>query len=400
MQCVILAAGEGKRMRPLTSSRPKGMLPVANRPILEYIINAVRDAGITEILLVVGYHEQAIRAHFGDGSAFGVSIRYAVQRRQMGTADAVRAAENDVKGDFLLLNGDMIIRTEDLRAIASAPSPCLASIESTHPEDFGTLETEGALVTGLAEKSHTPPSNTINAGIYHFSEDIFAIIQDLSLSERGEYELTDALSQYIDEGQLHHIPISYWCDIGEPWHLLDANEEILKTAEDEIHGTIEAGVTIHGTVQLGEGSIICAGTYIEGTCIFGKNCKIGPNAYIRGTTAIGNDCHIGNATEIKNSIIFSGTKIPHFNYIGDSIIGSETNFGAGAKVANLRHDNRNVWAGGRDTGRRKFGVVVGDQVKLGINCSLNIGTIIGSRTHVAPNTFVEGVIREDTKIGR
>ncbi|MDD4126826.1 MAG: DapH/DapD/GlmU-related protein, partial [Methanomicrobium sp.] len=212
--------------------------------------------------------------------------------------------------------------------------------------------------------------------------------------------LTDALSVYIKEGRLASYLLSSWLDIGDPWNLLDANDSLMQAFDDEISGTVEEGVYIRGNLILGSSSVIKSGTYIEGQCVIGENCIIGPHAYIRGSTTIGDDCHIGHSTEIKNSIIFNNTKIPHFNYVGDSVIGSGCNFGAGTKIANLRHDRKNVKVLGRDTKRRKFGAVVGDNVQLGINCSVNTGTVIGSRVTAAPGSYIEGKINDDVKIGR
>ena len=400
MECVILAAGEGKRMNPLTSKRPKVMIPVANKPMLEHLLLAVIESGITSFVFVVGYHEQAIRNYFKDGTDFGVKIKYATQRRQMGTADALLAAEGLVSERFLLLNGDMIIKPSDIRNFLTENAPCVGTFESTHPEDFGVVVSEGKVVKELVEKSKTPHGNIINAGIYLFDGEIFDILKTLSLSDRGEYELTDALSDYIKDRKLHSSLLSSWLDIGDPWNLLDANESMMEVFDDEIFGTIEESVFINGNLILGEGSVIKSGTYIEGPCIIGKNCIIGPHAYIRGCSAIGDNCHIGHSTELKNSIIFPDTKIPHFNYVGDSVIGSGCNFGAGTKIANLRHDRKNVKVHGQDTNRRKFGAVVGDNVQLGINCSVNTGTVIGSRVFAAPGSFIEGKIEDDVKIGR
>ena len=412
MECVILAAGEGKRMRPLTASRPKVMLPVAGKPMLEHLIVSARDAGIKDFILVVGYKEQDIRDYFKDGTHFGVKIRYAVQRKQSGTANALLCTENLVKGPFMLLNGDMILNTRDILSFANQHVPCVGTVESTHPQDFGVLETEGHKVISIVEKPKEPKSNLVNAGIYLFDTGIFAILRGLSLSERGEYELPDALMEYASKGLLHHYTLSSWFDIGEPWNLLDANEKMTKAifaqTDDEsspdsaefIKGTIEDGVYIHGNVILGEGSVIKSGTYIEGDCIIGKDCDIGPHAYIRGCTSVGDNCHIGHSVEIKNSIVMKGTKIPHFNYVGDSVIGSGCNFGAGTKVANLRHDRRDIRCDGRDTKRRKFGAVIGDDVQFGINCSVNAGSSVGSRVKAAPNSYISGKINDDTILGR
>ncbi|MBQ3684113.1 MAG: NTP transferase domain-containing protein [Methanomicrobium sp.] len=412
MECVILAAGEGKRMRPLTASRPKVMLPVAGKPMLEHLIVSARDAGIKDFILVVGYKEQDIRDYFKDGGRFGVKVRYAVQRKQSGTANALLCTENLVKGPFMLLNGDMILNTRDILSFANQHVPCVGTVESTHPQDFGVLETEGHKVISIVEKPKEPKSNLVNAGIYLFDTGIFAILRGLSLSERGEYELPDALMEYASKGLLHHYTLSSWFDIGEPWNLLDANEKMTEAifaqtddgpspdSADFIKGTIEDGVYIHGNVILGEGSVIKSGTYIEGDCIIGKDCDIGPHAYIRGCTSVGDNCHIGHSVEIKNSIVMNGTKIPHFNYVGDSVIGSGCNFGAGTKIANLRHDRRDIRCDGRDTKRRKFGAVIGDDVQFGINCSVNAGSSVGSRVKAAPNSYISGKINDDTVLGR
>lgn len=400
MECVVLAAGEGKRMRPLTTKRPKVMLPLVNRPMIEHLVISAREAGIKDFVFVVGYHEQEIRKHFMDGSPLGVNIRYVTQRHQRGTADALAAAENLISGRFLMLNGDMILKSDDIRDICACAAPCMGVTPSTHPQDFGVVTVDGSVVTGLVEKSETPPGNLINAGVYLFDPEIFEKLSLLELSERGELELTDALSDYINSRSLNAFSLSSWMDVGEPWDILDANESMLSDLEPDIKGDIEDFVTITGPVALGEGSVIRAGTCIEGPCIIGRGCKIGPHAYIRGSTAIGDNCHIGHCTEIKNSVIFPGTKIPHFNYIGDSVIGSGCNFGAGTKIANLRHDHGHVKVSGRDTGRKKFGAVVGDLVQFGINCSINVGSVIGSSVKVAPGSSVEGHISGDTVIGR
>lgn len=398
MQCVILAAGEGSRMRPLTTSRPKVMLPLAGKPMLEHLIQNVRDAGITEIYLVVGYHEEAIRTWFGDGTAFDVLIQYVVQRKQLGTADALRSVEPFIHDTFLMLNGDMILESSDLEKIISLPYPVMATSTTTHPESFGVVTVEGETITSLEEKSLHPKSNIINAGAYLFDAGIFSILKKIAPSSRGEYELTDALTDYISERTLKAYPLSVWMDVGYPWDMLTANEHLLLDLTGEKAGTIEENVIVKGQLILGKGSVIKSGTYIEGPCIIGENTVVGPNAYLRPGTTIGNNCHIGHAVEIKNSIIFDDTKIPHYNYIGDSVIGSRCNFGAGTKIANLRHDHGPVKVGGMSTGRKKFGAVIGDDVLFGINCSINTGSSIGSGTKVAPHTLVTGTIANNTVV--
>jgi UDP-N-acetylglucosamine diphosphorylase / glucose-1-phosphate thymidylyltransferase / UDP-N-acetylgalactosamine diphosphorylase / glucosamine-1-phosphate N-acetyltransferase / galactosamine-1-phosphate N-acetyltransferase len=399
MECVVLAAGEGKRMRPLTAKRPKVMLPLANRPMMEHLVLAAKDSGMKDFIFVVGYGEREIRKHFGDGSGFGITVTYAPQRHQNGTADAVRSVSDLVTGQFLLLNGDMILKSKDIANICQCKTPCMGISTTDHPGDYGVvLVDEEDRVISLEEKSKQPKSNLINAGAYLFSTDIFDRVDKVGPSDRGELELTDALAGLITEKKLGAYRLSYWMDVGYPWDMLDANATLMDRLSAENAGTIEDGVTLHGSVVIGEGSIIRTGSYIEGPCIIGKNCRIGPHAYIRGSTSIGDACHIGHCTEIKNSIIMTGTKIPHFNYLGDSVIGSNCNFGAGTKGANLRHDHANVRVCGKDTRKKKFGAVIGDNVQFGINCSINVGAVIGSNAQFAPNSFIEGCIGENAII--
>ncbi len=273
------------------------------------------------------------------------------------------------------------------------------SVSTTdHPGDYGVVLVENDLVTSLEEKSKNPKSTMINAGAYLLDLDIFDAVDRVQTSSRGELELTDALSEYITEKKLKVHKLSYWMDIGNPWDMLDANLTLMGNLQSSLKGMVEDGVSIHGNVIVGEGSLVKSGTYIEGPCIIGRNCRIGPHAYIRGATSIGDDCHIGHCTELKNSVIMAGTKIPHFNYIGDSIIGTGCNFGAGTKIANLRHDHANVRVCGKDTRRKKFGAVIGDGVQFGINCSVNVGTLIGSNAQFAPNSFISGCIGENATI--
>jgi bifunctional UDP-N-acetylglucosamine pyrophosphorylase/glucosamine-1-phosphate N-acetyltransferase len=187
-----------------------------------------------------------------------------------------------------------------------------------------------------------------------------------------------------------------------PWHLLDANEEMLKKIDEKIEGIVEKNTTIKGNVIVGKNSTILSGSYIEGPAIIGSNCKIGPNCYIRPYTSIGNSCHVGNACEVKNSIVMDNSNIPHQNYVGDSIIGEKCNLGAGTKIANLRLDKKNIEVvlNGKkvDTKRRKLGTIIGDNVQTGINSMINVGTNIGNNCFMGQGATVKGEITPYSKI--
>jgi bifunctional UDP-N-acetylglucosamine pyrophosphorylase/glucosamine-1-phosphate N-acetyltransferase len=192
--------------------------------------------------------------------------------------------------------------------------------------------------------------------------------------------------------------ITYWLDLSYPWDLLKINEEFMACLEPQNMGRVEENVVLKDPVLIGKGTVIKSGCYIVGPVIIGEDCEIGPNCYIRPSTTIGNGCHIGSSVEVKNSIIMRGSKVPHHNYIGDSIIGENCNFGAGTKVANLRLDKKEIKAMGMNTGRRKLGAIVGDGVQTGINASLNVGCIIGNDSFIGPGAVASGVILPNSRI--
>ncbi|MEL4305694.1 bifunctional sugar-1-phosphate nucleotidylyltransferase/acetyltransferase [Methanococcoides sp. LMO-2] len=395
MKAVVLAAGEGTRMRPLTSAIPKVMLPIANKPMLEHIVDAATEAGIEGFVFITGYHEETIREHFGSGEKWGVTIDHVHQNEQLGTANAIGCAKGHVEGSFIVLNGDVLLSSSHISKMIEREENAVITVKRVeNPSDFGVIETEGNRVSKIIEKPENPPTDLANAGIYLFRESIFELIEKTPLSPRGEYEITDTLQMLIDSSDNvgYEVLEEEWIDIGRPWDLLDANKVLLEGWKPEIAGLVEPNATLIGDVSVGEGTLIRNGAYIIGPVVIGKDCDIGPNCFIRPSTTIGNEVHIGNAVEVKNSIIMDGTKIGHLTYIGDSIIGRKCNFGAGTKVANLRHDGKNIKVsikGKRtDSGRRKLGVIMGDDVHTGINSSINVGTVMESGSFTGPGEVV------------
>lgn len=400
MKCVILAAGEGKRMHPLTFSRPKVMLPIANKPILEWnLMNAI-NAGLKDFVFVVSYKSEMVRNYFGNGNKWNVKIEYVNQGEVLGTAHAIGMVEKFVD-NLVVLSGDTIFGKQDIQNIVKKQNSMgLFKIEDA--KEYGIVETKNNKVIKIYEKTPEPFTNIINAGIYHFNKSIFDIIKKTKKSPRGEFEITDSINMMLKTMPMEGIMLKEWRDVVYPWHLLDANEEKLKTIKNKIEGTIGKNTTLIGNITIGKNTRIMAGSYIEGPVIIGSNCKIGPNCYIRPYSTISNGCHIGNACEVKNTIVFDNSNIPHQNYIGDSIIGENCNLGAGTKIANLRLDKKNIKTvlnGNKiDTKRRKLGTIMGDNVQTGINSSINIGTIIGNNCFIGPNALVTGEITSYSKI--
>lgn len=408
MKTLILAAGEGTRMRPLTANTPKPLLLVAGKPFLQHIIEALRAAGQKNIYLLIGWRQERVKEYFGDGKKFGVSLTYLEQDKRMGTAHAISMAEEYMKSSFLSINGDIVIGASFIKHVVAAhkkyKGTVMALKEVPNPLNYGIVEISDKYVTRIVEKPKRPKSNLVNTGVYVFNPEIFEKIKITPRSSRGEYEITDSLQMLVDEKRLFAtIPTDPWLDVSLPWHLLEANSvlgEKIKSSQKK--AKIEPGVVINGSILTGRGTVIRSGTYIEGPVIIGENCDIGPNSYIRGTTTIGNNCRVGAASEIKNSIIMHGSKIPHHNYVGDSIIGENCNLGSGTKVANLRLDDGNISVVIKgqtiDTGRRKLGVIMGNDVKTGINSMINVGTVIGEHSIIGPGAIASGYITPRSKI--
>lgn len=401
MKAVILAAGEGSRMRPLTYTRPKVMLPIVNKPIIEHLLSAAKSAGIKEFIFIVGYRDESLRDYFQNGSRWGVKIQYHNQRKQLGTADAIRMIEHLLDGNFIVMNGDIIVQSSDIKKLMRRKESTMSVFEVENTADLGAVVTEGRRVKRILEKvkGGAVESKLANAGLYLFTSDIFTAIADTPKSPRGEYEITDSVQWLIDNKKpVGYQKIEYWLDLSYPWNLLDVNENLLNEIDSVNEGLIEENVYIKGKVSVGKGTIIKSGTYIEGSVLIGSDCRIGPNCYVRGNSAIGDRCHIGNGSEIKNSIIMNDTKVPHLSYVGDSVIGENCNLGAGTKVANLRFDHQEIVVGGRRTKRRKLGAVIGDNVETGVNVSINSGTCIGNNTWIGPGAKISGVIAPDSRV--
>ena len=411
MKGVLLTAGEGTRMRPLTLTRPKTMLQVGGKPILQYNLEALRDAGIKDIIMVVGYKKEAIEDYFGNGSSFGVNIDYIIQEKRLGTAHAINSVHEMIDDEFIVLNGDIIVDPElivDLIAKykSEEASSILMLTEVEDPSSFGVVEIENGIIKNIVEKPAPgeAPSNLINAGIYLFDKTIFDAIDKTEKSKRGEYEITDSLKIQMSENKIVRGLKSEhkWIDVGRPWELLNVNEHFISEMEEDIQGEIEEGVTIHGKVVLGKNSIIRSGTYILGPVFIGEGCDIGPNSYLRKYTYLGNNVNVGNAVEIKNSIIMDGTNVNHLSYVGDSVIGANCNVAAGTNIANLRFDNKNVKMKIKgekfDCGVRKLGAVFGDNVKTGINSSFNPGVKVGINSAVGSGTIIYEDIPSNTLV--
>lgn len=405
MQAIVLAAGEGSRMRPLTLSRPKVMVPIGGRPFLDHVVDRAMEAGVIRFVFVVGYRSEVIIDHFGDGNEFGADIEYVVQSEQLGTGHALMMAEDMATDRFLVLNGDVLADLPSLKRFLEIKGDAVAAKRVADPSRYGVFEVDGDRLRSVVEKSRSPPSDLANAGIYLFRKTIFEALRGVNKSVRGEVELTDGINVLVSRGEeVRVVEIEDWIEVGRPWDVLEANKILLSEIDRRIEGNVEPGATLSGNVIIGDGSRVRSGSYIVGPVVIGKDCDIGPNCFIRAHTCIGDRVRIGNAVEIKNSAIMDNTNVAHLSYVGDSVIGSKCNFGAGTIVANLRHDDANIKSfikGEKvDSGRRKLGAIVGDDVKTGINSSVYPGTVIEPGYRGRPSEVIRGHIEVRSLHGR
>jgi len=403
VKAVILAAGEGVRLQPITLTRPKHLIKVGGKPILGQCLNTVKNSGINEVLIVIHYMCDAIRQYFGDGKKLGLRIEYVEQKEVLGTGNAVGVVEPYVSDVFLLVYGDLLFSTGAVEKVISLhkeekPAATMAVVPVENPENYGVVELENEkYVKRLVEKPACgeAPTNLANAGIYVFSTEIFEKIRETSASARGEWEITDAISLMLKEKAVLAAKISRedWIDIGRPWDLLEANCWALTRSEHKVCGLVESGAHLIGPVTVAETARIRSGAYVEGPAFIDEESDIGPNCYIRPCTSIGKKVRIGNACEIKNSIIMDNVHIGHLSYVGDSIVGEDCNLGAGAITANYRLDGGTVKMVVRDmvvdSGRTKLGVVLGDNVKVGINAVFMPGVKVGCNSWVGPGVVVQ-----------
>ncbi|MGQ4554939.1 bifunctional sugar-1-phosphate nucleotidylyltransferase/acetyltransferase [Halobellus sp. GM3] len=393
MYGVVLAAGQGTRMQPLTDRRPKPLLPAAGRPLLEHVFDACVDV-VDEFVVVVGYRGEDVIERLGE-SYRDTPISYVEQRDPAGTAHAIEQARPVVDERFVVLNGDVLVDPDLPAALAAAEGHAIATTPVSDPRSYGVASVgdDGSL-EAIVEKPSDPPTNLANVGCYAFDPEVFEYIDDTERSERGEYEITDTLELLLSDGRDVSV-VEYdgrWLDVGRPWELLRANELLLADVERDVRGTVAEGARLEGAVVVEDGATVRDGVHIEGPVVVKAGAEVGPNAYVRGATTLGPDARVGHGVEVKNSILFAEATVPHLSYVGDSVLGRDVNLGAGTKVANLRHDDASVRMtvkGERvDTGRRKLGVVLGDAVKTGINVSLNAGVKVASGAGIEPGEVV------------
>jgi len=329
MKGVILHGGKGTRLRPLTHTGPKQLIPIANKPMSQYALEALKEAGITDIAIILGdIAPEKVKDYYGDGSRFEVKITYINQNEPKGIAQAVKLAEDFVGEDpFVVYLGDNLLKSGikdcagGFKASKAAAHVALCHVKN--PEAFGVAEIDNdGHVVRFVEKPKTPLSDLALVGVYMFRSNIFQAIDRIKPSLRGEFEITDAIQELMNMGfeVTSHIISGWWKDTGKPEDILEANQFVLSDLTPYNNGTINNSVTVNGTIAIEEGTVVAPNCTLRGPLIIGKNCRIGPATYIGPYTSIGDNVTIKGG-EIENSIILRDTIIECDKRITDSLVG-------------------------------------------------------------------------------
>ncbi len=388
-QAVILAAGEGQRLRPFTASKPKVMIPIANKPILRYVIEAVERNGIRNVIVVVGYKKEQVIDYFGNGEEFGVEIEYVDQKQQLGTAHALKQAEAKLKGRFLMLSGDNIIEPGTVAELVRTDSCGILVRQQNNVTKYGVVEVDDGRVTDIVEKPTEALSHLVNTGIYVFDDGIFEAIG-------RDTDIPTVIRTLIGGGKELGAceATGTWLDVVYPWDMLKLNDLALADTSPSTGGLLESGVSVKGTVSIGKGTLVRSGTYIVGPAIVGENCEIGPNACILPSTSIGDNVNLSPFALVANSIVSDGVEIGAGCHIRDSVIDRGCRTGghfvtqSGETGIEIEGEHRQAYVG----------AMIGEDCRIGDGVVALPGVLIGNRCSIRPLKVISGNLPDESVV--
>jgi glucose-1-phosphate thymidylyltransferase len=362
------------------------MVPVANRPLLEHVIETVAAAGIDRIVLVVGYKQERIRNHFGDGDEWDVTIEYVEQSTQLGTGHAVLQAESIVDDPFIVVNGDRIVDIEAVSTVRNrlhdGATPLVTVTAVEHPREYGVVQTDGDRVTNIDEKPEGPvDTNRINAGVYGFSPAIFDAIR--ATQTTGELAITATLNELAAEDKV--TSLSYdgrWLDVSHLWDVLTVNAALIQDYDRE---PAKSGQQIGKTATVGD-DVVLAG-----------NVRIGPNATLSGATAIGSNVTIGANTVVENSVVFPDAVIGPGVVVRDAIVAGNARIGPNATIVG---GPSTVVVGDAVHRDVTLGGVVGDNTSIGGGATLTNGAVVGDDVRATAGVVIDDRVESGAVVRR
>lgn len=410
MKALVLAAGFGTRLHPLTQFRPKAMFPLLGKPMLSHVIDTLRETGLKEIVLVVGHYREQIQSYYGEGEQLGVHIDYAIQEEPKGEYDAVLAAEEQLKNEsrFLMTDCDIITTTQrfkDTVKAAKSSDMVLSLFEVPNPSQFGVVALEGTKITTIVEKPApgTEPSNLAVAGVYIFTNAIFDAIRKTRDLEVGIQKLIDA--GHVAYGSQSNDP---WVDVGRTWNVLETSpilfNRLVQQKKERIDSTasVSEKATLSGDVWIGPRARVFPGACLAGPVYVGPDVVVGNNCLLRDYTVLESKASVGFSCELRNTVMMPRGRVGHLAFVGDSILGYDVDIGASVVLSNYRFDEAEVkvMLGGKlvSTHTDKFGAVIGDGAKIGCGVVVLPGRTIGYNSWIDPAIVVRKDVPDNTHL--
>jgi glucose-1-phosphate thymidylyltransferase len=382
MQAVILAAGEGSRIRPLTKNRPKAMVPVANQPIISYVIDALLANGIRDIVVVVGYRREQVIRYL---NTLPISPTVVVQEKQLGTAHALQCAESEIYDDFIVLPGDNLVDSASIGRLLHEQNAMLIK-DHPRPTNFGVVECAQGCVTAVTEKPEYASTMTVSTGVLSLTKDIFDHINSTAL--------TDVINTMIKKGVcIRAFEAEEWLDAIVPWDLLMINSRLLQHIPSQQEGTISRQAIVKGKVIIGKDTIIHPNTVIYGPVSIGSNCEIGPNVTILPDTSIGSRVTIKPHTLIESSLLMEDIQVGSHSLLFEAVVGEGCilcDHLTTQPFETIYEIEGEVW-------KASFGAVLGDNVQTAPFTVLK-NCIVGNDTVIRNGRMVLGSLPDNTLV--
>ncbi len=387
-QAIILAAGEGQRLRPFTFTRPKVMLSIAGKPILQYVIEALAQVGIRRIVIVVGYRKEQIFDHFGEGEGLNVEISYVTQDKQLGTAHALSQAKSKVDNEFIVLGGDNLIDAGTIAEFANAEPPAVLIKQVQDASRYGVVTVADGHVRQIVEKPAGVLGDRVNTGIYAFDRSIFDEIG-------SDLQIPDVVNAMRETSRVNAVETQgTWLDAVYPWDIIRLNAAVLEHTPPRLGGTIEAGATLKGAVSVGKDTVIRSNSYIVGPVVIGRNCEIGPNVCVLPSTSVGDNVSIAPFSTIENSIIGDDVSIGPACIVEDSVVDKgcvvRGHFTASSGQADVRVDEEHHEV--------NVGAMIGISCSVGSNVIAEPGTILGNYSEVQSMRVLRGSFPDRSRV--
>lgn len=391
---VVLAAGEGTRLRPLTENRPKPMLPAANRPVLEHVFDAVIDAGVTDLHVVVGYGRDRVQGRVG-ATYRGVPVHYHRQATRLGSGHALSCVAEAVSGNFLVVYGDQVVESQMVEEVATAQNAdgsatAMAVVESDAASEYGAVRLFDDRVVELVERPKTDDYRMLNAGVYALDDGIFDALERTDRVD-GEIPLTRTLADRIDDTFIRGVVSdAAWVDATYPWDLLAVARSVL-SAGDVPEPERAPGVYVSPDARVDDAAVLC------GPVVVSADCEVGPGAVVGPDTALGWNVTVGPNATVEGSVLDADVRVGPGATLVDTVAGEAVRVGSGAVVLGGPGDVR---VGDRVHRDERLGAVFADRATLGGAASAGPGTLVGPRAVVDDGVHVDGVVDGGASVSR